>query len=463
MERETSMRANRSSRNKRISKLLSDGGQLRNFYRFTAQNPQFDLHDACQIILARPDASVCFYIDEWNSLGRRVIKSREGIAFYDIDGEKQHVFDVRDTHGDMRYRRLIFPLRRLLYGLDELNGTELAESNRKDYNKILSGVAQYLDENGYFTADDLRNSLIAEGVAYSLYSKTGFPKEAGIAIRGLPYGLEENARLFKEIYLFTDTLREEISSAYERRLRTPRVIDDIEEETISDEPVLTDAPPQSVSEAALSALEPQRENQSVNPVYARYMAAQQDKPEAVVTIRVGDFYEVMGERAREVSEWLNLTLTSRDVGLSDRVPMCGFPYHVTEQYLQALLEHCSVCVLEPDAEPICIHSHAASAEQEKAEAAPVVEAQRPMLTEIEEAEANPFDEEEESEDEPNEADWEEEQSDSVSEEAKSESKKDEKGIRDRKRKQKPQMSLFDIVEPEEKSEREKLIERTLQY
>lgn len=84
MERETSMRTNRSSRNERISKLLSDGGQLRNFYRFTAQNPQFDLHDACQIILARPDASVCFYIDEWNSLGRRVIKSREGIAFYDM-------------------------------------------------------------------------------------------------------------------------------------------------------------------------------------------------------------------------------------------------------------------------------------------------------------------------------------------------------------------------------------------
>ena len=86
MERETSMRANRSSRNKRISELLSDGWQLRNFYRFTAQNPQFDLHDACQIILARPDASVCFYIDEWNSLWRRVIKSREGIASYDIDG-----------------------------------------------------------------------------------------------------------------------------------------------------------------------------------------------------------------------------------------------------------------------------------------------------------------------------------------------------------------------------------------
>lgn len=65
-------------------------------------------------------------------------------------------------------------------------------------------MAQYLDENGYFTEDERRNSLIAEGVAYSLYSKTGFPKDDGIALRGMPYDLDENARLFKEIYLLTE-------------------------------------------------------------------------------------------------------------------------------------------------------------------------------------------------------------------------------------------------------------------
>lgn len=41
-------------------------------------------------------------------------------------------------------------------------------------------------------------------IAYSLYSKTGFPKTSGIAMRGMPYGLDENARLFKEIYLLTE-------------------------------------------------------------------------------------------------------------------------------------------------------------------------------------------------------------------------------------------------------------------
>ena len=127
-----------------------------------------------------------------------------GIPFYDTDGTKQIVFDLHDTHGDKRYRRLIFPMRRLLYGLDELNGTQLAESNRRDYSKILTGVAAYLEANGYFTEDEQRNGLLSEGVAYSLYSKTGFPKTSGIAMRGMPYGLDENARLFKEIYLLTE-------------------------------------------------------------------------------------------------------------------------------------------------------------------------------------------------------------------------------------------------------------------
>lgn len=208
----------KKSRNEQIAELLSDGEKIKDFYRFAAQNPHIDLHDACQIVLARPKASICFYMDEWNEVGRRVTKNRKGIQFYDTDGNKQYVFDLHDTHGDKRYRRLIFPMRRLLYGLDELNGTEIAESSRRDYSKVLSGVAQYLDENGYFTADEQRNTLLAEGVAYSLYSKTGFPKDGNIALRGMPYELDENARLFKEIYLLTELAKEdEIKSGVFRK------------------------------------------------------------------------------------------------------------------------------------------------------------------------------------------------------------------------------------------------------
>ena len=74
------------TRNEQIAELLASGERLKDFYRFTAQNPHIDLHDACQIVLARPKASICFYMDEWNEMGRRVTKNRRGIQFYDTDG-----------------------------------------------------------------------------------------------------------------------------------------------------------------------------------------------------------------------------------------------------------------------------------------------------------------------------------------------------------------------------------------
>ena len=61
-----------SERNAKIASMLSDGEQLKNFYRFIAQNPYINLHDSSQIIIERPDATVCNSMEEWNALGRRV-------------------------------------------------------------------------------------------------------------------------------------------------------------------------------------------------------------------------------------------------------------------------------------------------------------------------------------------------------------------------------------------------------
>ena len=102
-----------TDRNRAIQAMMTDGEQLKTFYRFVANNPHIALHDACQIVLVRPKASICFYIDEWNDMGRRVTKNRRGIQFYNADGDKQYVYDLHDTHGDKRYRRLIYPMRRL--------------------------------------------------------------------------------------------------------------------------------------------------------------------------------------------------------------------------------------------------------------------------------------------------------------------------------------------------------------
>lgn len=83
---------------------------------------------------------------------------------------------------------------------------------------------------------------------------------------------------------------------------------------------------------------------------------QNDNPDSIVVYRLGDFYEVMDEKAKQAAEILDLTLTGRDVGLSERVPMCGYPYHVADKYTEKLLETTSVVVIEPDKEPFKIVS-----------------------------------------------------------------------------------------------------------
>ncbi len=61
-------------------------------------------------------------------------------------------------------------------------------------------------------------------------------------------------------------------------------------------------------------------------------------PDAIVFFRLGDFYEMFHEDAVYVAGALNLTLTTRDKGKEDPVPMCGIPYHAARGYLAKLTD-----------------------------------------------------------------------------------------------------------------------------
>lgn len=76
----------------------------------------------------------------------------------------------------------------------------------------------------------------------------------------------------------------------------------------------------------------------VKEPYRSYLIEQERNPQAVYFKRIGDFYEVMGDNAKIASEELGLTLTGRDVGLEDRVPMCGVPFYVVDMYIDKLRE-----------------------------------------------------------------------------------------------------------------------------
>lgn len=82
--------------------------------------------------------------------------------------------------------------------------------------------------------------------------------------------------------------------------------------------------------------------------YDKYHVLQQQNPNSAVAYRLGDFYEIMGEKAVEIAREIDLTLTSRDCGLEERVPMIGFPYHAAEIYFAKIVKTHDLLVVETD-------------------------------------------------------------------------------------------------------------------
>ena len=82
--------------------------------------------------------------------------------------------------------------------------------------------------------------------------------------------------------------------------------------------------------------------------YEKYLEIKRSYPDYVVAYRLGDFYEVFGEKAVQISEECNLTLTGRDVGLETRIPMVGFPYHAAELYFDKIQRNHRLVVVDSD-------------------------------------------------------------------------------------------------------------------
>ncbi len=69
------------------------------------------------------------------------------------------------------------------------------------------------------------------------------------------------------------------------------------------------------------------------PMIRQYRRIKESHRDAVLFFRLGDFYEMFEQDAREVSALLDLTLTQRN-----GVPMCGIPYHAAQTYIARLLK-----------------------------------------------------------------------------------------------------------------------------
>lgn len=80
------------------------------------------------------------------------------------------------------------------------------------------------------------------------------------------------------------------------------------------------------------------EIEKLTPAMRHYVETKQKHPDAYLFYRLGDFYELFFDDAIEVSRLLDLTLTKKSGGLDEKIPMCGVPFRVANQYLKRLVK-----------------------------------------------------------------------------------------------------------------------------
>lgn len=90
----------------------------------------------------------------------------------------------------------------------------------------------------------------------------------------------------------------------------------------------------------------------LSPMMKQYYDIKKDYEGILLFYRLGDFYELFFDDAEIASRELGLTLTGKNAGLSERVPMCGAPHHSIKTYVQdALSKGYKVAICEQMEDP----------------------------------------------------------------------------------------------------------------
>ena len=77
--------------------------------------------------------------------------------------------------------------------------------------------------------------------------------------------------------------------------------------------------------------------EQLSPMMKQYMEIKNNYKEELLFYRLGDFYELFFEDGETASRELELTLTGKNAGLSERIPMCGVPFHSVKPYIEKLV------------------------------------------------------------------------------------------------------------------------------
>ena len=77
---------------------------------------------------------------------------------------------------------------------------------------------------------------------------------------------------------------------------------------------------------------------NLTPAMRQYLEIKERHKDCILFFRMGDFYEMFFEDAITASKILEITLTSRNKGKNDSIPLCGIPYHAASTYIVKLIE-----------------------------------------------------------------------------------------------------------------------------
>lgn len=79
------------------------------------------------------------------------------------------------------------------------------------------------------------------------------------------------------------------------------------------------------------------DKEKLSPGMRQYYDIKEEYPEELLFFRLGDFYELFFEDGEIASRELELTLTGKNAGLEERIPMCGVPFHSVQPYIEKLV------------------------------------------------------------------------------------------------------------------------------
>ena len=91
----------------------------------------------------------------------------------------------------------------------------------------------------------------------------------------------------------------------------------------------------------------QKQPDAATPMMAQYLALKAQAGDCLLFYRMGDFFELFFDDAKDAAQILDIALTSRGEHQGQSVPMCGVPVHAAEAYLARLIKAgCRVAIAE---------------------------------------------------------------------------------------------------------------------